>query len=120
MCRAARGVCLVGEDEIEVAVELFDESALGAEVCGEAQAREGQVAEPLGVRGADEALDPRLAEEVDGLAGVAHQKDGLPVAVPVGGEELDQLVLARGGVLHLIDQEVLQARAERSGQVVRS
>ena len=110
----------LGEDEIEVAVELFDESELRAEVCGEAKARERQVADAPGAHGPDEALDARLAEEVDGLAGVAHQKNGLPVAVPVGGEQFDQLVLAGGSVLHLIDQEVLQARAERGGQVVRS
>ena len=111
------GVGFLGEDEIEVAVELFDESVLGAEVCGEPQAREGQVAEALGAHGPDEALDPRLAEEVDGLARIADQEDGLPVAVPVGREQFDELVLAGGGVLHLIDQEVLQARAERGGQV---
>src|SRR5208283_54895 len=114
------GVCFVGEDEGEVMVELIDESALGAEVCGEAQAGERQVAEPLGAHGADEALDARLAEEIDGLAGVADQKDGLPVAVPVGREQFDELVLAGGGVLHLVDQEVLQARSEGGGQVVRA
>ena len=84
---------MVREDEAEVAVELIDQGALGAEVCGEAEACEGQVAEALGVHGLDEAFDAGLAEEVDGLAGVADQEDGLSIAVPVSGEEFKELVL---------------------------
>jgi hypothetical protein len=101
-------------------VELIDKGALGAEVSGEAEERERQVAEALGMHGADESLDARLSEEVDGLTGVADQEDGLPVAVPTGGEELDEFVLCGGGVLHLVDQEVLEACAEGGGEVVRA
>ena len=108
----------IREDEVEVVVELIDESALRAEVCGEPEASEPQVAESLGVHGADEALDARLAEEIDGLAGIADQKDGLRVAIPIFCEEFNQLILGGGGVLHLVDQQVLQARAECGGQVV--
>ena len=43
------GVGFLGEDEIEVAVELFDEGALGAEVCSERESGERQVAEALGL-----------------------------------------------------------------------
>ena len=68
--------------------------------------------------GVEEALDAGLAEEVDGLLGVADEEDGLGVAVPALGEELDELVLAGGGVLHLVDEEVLEAHAGGGGEVV--
>ena len=105
------------EDQGEVLVEVIDQSALRAEVSREAEAREGQVAEALGVHGADESLDACLAEEVDGLAWVADQEDGLPVAVPTLGKEFDEFVLGGGGVLHLVDEEVLEACAESGGEV---
>jgi hypothetical protein len=98
-------------------IEIIDQSALRAEVRREAKARERQVAEALGVHGTDESLDPRLTEEVDGLAWVADQEDGLPVAVPALGKEFDELVLGGGGVLHLVDEEVLESRAESGGKV---
>ncbi len=65
----------------------------------------------------EEAFDAGLAEEVDGLAGVADEEDGLRVAVPGGGEALDEVVLGGGGVLHLVDEEVLEAGAEGGGEV---
>ena len=98
-------------------IEVIDQSALRAEVSRETKARDGQVAETLSVHGADESLDACLAEEVDGLAWVADQEDGLPVAVPALGQEFDELVLGGGGVLHLVDEEVLQSRAESGGKV---
>jgi hypothetical protein len=66
----------------------------------------------------DETLNSGLAEEVDGLAGISDQEEGLGVCVPVAGEELDEVVLASGGVLHLVDEEVLEAGAEGAGEVV--
>ena len=50
---------------------LVDEVLLGAEVGGEAEGCEGKVAEACGVEGGEEAFDACVAEEVDGLAGVA-------------------------------------------------
>ena len=55
-------------------VELLDQRCLRAEVRGEAQASEGQVAERCGAHGVEEALDAGLAEEVDGLAGSPTRK----------------------------------------------
>ena len=98
-------------------VEVIDQSALRAEVSREAEAREGKVAEALGVHGADDSLDACLAEEIDGLARVADQEDGLSVAVPALGKEFDEFVLGGGGVLHLVDEEVLEACAEGGGEV---
>jgi hypothetical protein len=72
----------------------------------------GRLAETFGAGGADEALDARLAEEIDGLAWIADEEDGLGVAVPGFGEQLDEVVLAGGGVLHLVDEQMLEACAE--------
>ena len=66
-------VDLAGEDPGEVFVELADESGLGAEVGGEAEAAEWEVAETPVVHGADEALDAGLAKAVDGLLGVGRR-----------------------------------------------
>ena len=77
-----------------------------------------QVAELPGEHCADEMLDPGLAEEIDGLAWIADQEDGLGMAVPGCGEKLEEVVLAGGGVLHLVDQQVLEARAELGGEVL--
>ena len=69
------GVGLAGEDEAEVAVERLDEVALGTEVGGEVEDAEGDGvgagAERVGMHGVDETFDAGLAEEVDGLLGVA-------------------------------------------------
>ncbi len=101
-----------GKDLREGVVEVFDEGALGAEVGGEMERREreGVVAgaELAGAHGVDEALDAGLAEEIDGLLGVADEEDGLGGAVPAMREELDELVLGGGRVLHLVDEEMLQ------------
>ena len=77
-----------------------------AEVGGEVQGAERDVAEALLGHGAEEAFDAGLAEEVDGLLGIADEEEGLAVAVPGAGEQLDEFVLARGGVLHLVDEEL--------------
>ena len=108
------------EDEGEILVEASNEIVLRAEVGGELKPREGHVAEKAGAGGVHEALDARLAEEVDGLAGIADEEDSLGVAVPGFGEHFDEIVLAGGGVLHLVDQQMLEARAERGGEVVRA
>jgi len=67
----------------------------------------------------------RSARHVPGGRGrwtvwVADEEDGLRVPVPILGEEFDDLVLTGGGILHLVDQEVLQARAEGGGKVIRA
>ena len=108
-------VGLIWKDEGEVAVELLYQGALGAEVCVEAEAGERQVAKALRSHSLDKAFHPRLTEEVNRLAGVADQEDGLRIAVPVGGKPLDEIVLGGGCVLHFVNQEVLQACAERGG-----
>ena len=110
-------VSLGGEDEIEIVVELIDEVALGAEIGGKAEPGERKFAKSLGVHGADEALDSRLAEEIDGLARIADEEDGLRVTVPGCSEELKELVLAGGGVLHFVHKQMLETCAQRGGEV---
>ena len=61
-----------------------------------------------------------MAEEVDGLARVADQEDGLRVAVPGFGEHFDEVVLAGGGILHLVDEQVLKACAKCCSEIVRA
>ena len=41
------------------------------------------------------------------MLGVADEEDGLAEAIPALGEELEELVLGGGGILHFIDEEVL-------------
>src|ERR1019366_6819054 len=108
------------EDECEVLVEAGDEVVLRAEVRGELEASEGQCPEKSGAGGAHKALDPGLAEEIDGLAWIADKEDGLRVAVPGFGEHLNEVVLSGGGVLHFVDKEMLKARAQGRGEVVRA
>jgi hypothetical protein len=115
--RIGRAAVIVREDKAEVFVELNDEIALGAEVCGETERGEGNVAKASGGYGMDKALDARLAEEIDGLVRVPNEEDGLRVAVPGLGEEFEEFVLAGGSVLHLVDQEMLEARAECGGEI---
>ena len=67
--------------------------------------------------GAEEAFDAGLAEEVDGLLGVADEEEGLGVAVPGAGEQLDEFVLGGGGVLHLVDEQVAERGAGGGGEV---
>ncbi len=61
----------------EGVVEAGDERGLRAEVGGEAQRREAQLAEALLAHGAQEALHARLAEEIDGLLRVADEEERL-------------------------------------------
>ena len=109
-----------GEDGGEGLVELLDERGLGAEVGGEVERGEGELAEAAGAEGIEEAGDLRLAEEVDGLLGVADEEDGLAMTVPRVGEEANEFVLGGGGVLHLVDEEVIEAGAGGGGEVVES
>ena len=44
--------------------------------------------------------------------GSADEEDGLADAVPAVGEAFDELVLAGGGVLHLVDEEVAGLEAK--------
>jgi hypothetical protein len=102
----------------EVFVEGLDEGGLGAEVGGEAEDGEREVAEAAGLEGLEEALDAGLTKGVDGLPGIADEEDGLGVGVPAAGEELDEFVLGGAGVLHFVDEEVLEAEAGGGGEVV--
>ena len=112
------GVGRGGKKLREIVVEGLHQAALRAEVGGQVQGAQRHVAQPAQPHGTDEALHPRLAEEVDGLLGVADQEDGLAVTVEVRGQQLDQLILGRRGVLHLVDKQVLQAHAGGSAQIV--
>ena len=111
------GVAGGGEDSGEVLVEGVDKIGLGAEVRGEVQGGEGQLVQAAAMHGLDEALDPRLAKKIDGLLGVADEEDGAGGAIPATGEELDELVLGGGGVLHFVDEQMLK-RGSGGGEVV--
>ena len=52
--------------------------------------------------------------------GSAYQEDGLGAPVPALGEQLDELVLAVAGVLHLVDEQVLEVHAGGGAEVVES
>ncbi len=116
------GIRAAGKELGEVVIEGLDEGGLGAEVGGEMEGGEGEGVgcggEAAGVHGVDEALDAGLAEEVDGLLGVADEEDGLAVAVPALGEELEELVLRGGGVLHLVDEKMLEVHVGGGAEVV--
>ena len=61
-----------------------------------------------------EELDLRLAEQIDGLHGIANEEAGAMLAgIPGGKERGDQFVLAARSVLELIDEEM----AEVAGNV---
>ena len=55
--------------------------------------------------GAEEEADLRLAEVVDALHRVADEEECVAVAVgPSGGEQVEQCILAEGGILKLVDE----------------
>jgi hypothetical protein len=99
------------KDAVEGLVEIFDERLLRAEVGGEAQWGEGDVTEARFVKGAQKTFDTRLSEEIDGLLGVADEEEGLRVAIPGLSEELDEVVLSGGGVLHLVNEQMAEPPA---------
>ena len=115
------GACGLGlgrcEDAGEVVIEAADETCLGAEVCRKAEGAEVEGAEASLVHGAHEALHTGLAKQVDGLLWVADEEDGAALAGPVLREQAEQVVLAGGGVLHLVDEEVLQVEVEGGAKV---
>src|SRR5580698_5952111 len=76
-------------------------------------------AEAVG-EGVGEELNFRLAKHVDGLHGIANQKDGAVFAeVPGGEQRSDESVLAARGVLELVDEEMAGVGAD-TGCTVRS
>ena len=66
---------------------------------------------PLFLHRPHKPLHARLAEQVDRLLRVAHQEDRLLPAVPLLGQQLDQLILDRRRVLHLVDEKKMGTRA---------
>ena len=58
-------------------IEARDEFCLRAEICGEAESAQGHFPEASGSFRAQEALDARLPEGIDGLFRIAHQEDCL-------------------------------------------
>ncbi len=59
-----------------------------------------------------------LAETVDGLHRVAHDEERAAVALfPARGELREQLVLRHGGVLELVDEDVVDAVVEREHEI---
>ena len=97
--------------QIEGVVEAVDEIGLRAEVGGEVECAELNFSEALFAHGAQETFDARLAEEIDGLLGIANEKESLRTTVPGARELLDEIVLCGGSVLHLVDEKMLEARA---------
>ena len=59
-----------------------------------------------------------FAKTVDGLHGVAHQKQGfVALRFPAGGEALDETNLRRAGVLEFVDQQVADGVVELQLQI---
>ncbi len=112
------GVVGRGKDLLEGGVKSVDQGRLRAEVCGQAKGIDGELAEEAVIHHAAKAFHTRLPELIDGLLGVADEEEGLRHAVPASGECLEKLILAGGGVLHFVDEQMLEA-ADRAVEEVR-
>jgi hypothetical protein len=111
-----------GKDLGEDLVEAADEGADGAEVGGEGDGIEeewvGAGDLKAGFADAGKELGVGVAEEVDGLHGVADDEATAAFAVRPGGDEAaEEFVLAAAGVLELVDEDVVDAFGENLGGV---
>ena len=62
----------------------------------------------------------RLAKTVNGLHGVAHQKQAAPIArFPATGQALQQLHLGLAGVLELVHQQMTYGSVHAQKQLAR-
>ena len=91
----------------------LDEAFLRAEVAPQSQRLEYQPAETVPLD-APEQGDLGLAETIDRLHGIAHEEQAAAVTgAPSGRQPCEQVELRVGGVLELVDEEVLDALVER-------
>ena len=110
------------EDLAEDLVESFDERLGGAEVGREADGVEVERVVVMdfetGFTDAGEELGIGIAEEVDGLHGVADDKTTAAFALGPGGDEAaEKFVLAAAGVLKLVNEDVVDAVGDGEGGV---
>jgi hypothetical protein len=94
-------------------VEPLHQRRLGAEVRAERERFQLNAADAF-LAGLEEQADVGFAEAINRLHRVADQKESAAVpGLPTRRQLLEQIVLGVGGVLKLVDQQVLNAIAER-------
>ena len=98
----ARG-CL-REHLAKVMVGSRNQTSLRSKVCGQVEWSDGESSQETGTHGFDETLHAGLAKEIDGLFGIADEKDRLALVSPAVSEAFDELVLLRARVLHFVNE----------------
>lgn len=107
---------IAGTDGGEHLIDGFGEAGVGTEVDGQLDGKALDAAEAA-LAHLREELDLGLAKHIDGLHGVADEKDGALFigigGVAPGGKKLgDELVLTAGGVLEFVDEEMTDVAGE--------
>ena len=100
-------------------VDPVDDRRRAAEVALEREARQGDAADAELLR-TQEQRHVRVAKAVDRLHRVADEKQrAAVVALPAGGQQLEQSQLRLRGVLELVDENVLDSAIECQQQIGR-
>ena len=114
---AGRDVLGAREDGAELVVHPVDDLRPGAEVARQPLRLQRQLAH-ASIATANEQTDVCLTEAVDGLHGIAHQKQAAAIVrAPSAGELFQQVQLTPVGVLVLVHQDVADAVVEVQAEI---